>query len=238
MGFPEGQGSFLARFPRRAVVLAVGFAILTVLSAVMLSRGSTRPTITEMEVELYRGDHGRLLKLGRLGRNAASAQVQDHLRVAVTLSQPAYAYLLAVNPDGAIQFCLPEDDAEPPSRTARLTLYPDTSTFFTLNEGAGLQAFVVLVSHSPLPAYGDWYSQQIGTTWSQARAAGVWRFDGNHFTSMVPAGASTGPGRDERVAALAPGRAPEPFEEACRAFRHLPDVDAIAAICFPVRPAL
>jgi hypothetical protein len=174
--------------------------------------------------------------LGRLGPDVGYARVNDGLRVVVMLSEPAFAYLLALNPDQTIQLCLPEDDAEPPPRSARLMLHPDTSTYFTLTEGAGVQAFAVVASRSPMPAYRDWYSQRGLMPWTQMESTGVWRFDGAHVIPITTPRAGAEPGGDEP--GLTTLRVPEPFAKTCRAFRRLADVDAVAGICFPVRPEL
>ena len=135
---------------RRHVVLAAGLiaAVAACSMIAMLARPdrgqppkefATKPlTLTSLAVGHYRvrADKG-LDDLGAIGPSGEPVRVGDDVRVELVLSEPAYAYLLALNTDGTVQLCLPESDDQPPPRADRLVLYPSDSDYFTLKEGRG-----------------------------------------------------------------------------------------------------
>jgi hypothetical protein len=191
-------------------------------------------TILALGVRHYRS-HGadRFEYLGPIGSDGQSVHVNDDIRVELVLSEPAYAYLLALNTDGSVQLCLPESDDRVPPRAARLECYPDQKDYFTLTEGPGVQAFLAVVSRRPLPSYRDWGLDPAALHWTHAEAAGVWRYDGEQFAADLPAGpgprAGLGGTRGTKTR-----RVPEPFVQACQALRDRPGVDAVGAVAFPV----
>lgn len=84
------------------------------------------------------------------------------------LSRPAYCFWLAFRPDGVEELCFPTDRDQPPPRTdvpSYPVLSPD-QTVYGLTDGAGMQAFVLVVSERPLPAY---------SVWRAARGLGPWQ---------------------------------------------------------------
>ena len=123
---------------------------------VLHGRGDPPLTVTSLSVHHYRVQgHDRLDDLRLIGPSGETVRVGDDVRVEARLSQSAYAYLLALNTDGSVRLSLPESDAEPPPRTDRLVLYPSPVDYFTLTECPGVQAFVVVASRRPLPAFRD-----------------------------------------------------------------------------------
>ncbi len=193
-------------------------------------------TITALAVRHFRAQGAdRFDDLGPIGQGGQSVRVGDDVRVEVVLSEPAYAYLLALNTDGSVQPSLPESDDQAPPRAAGLVLYPDTAEYFNLTEGPGVQAFVVIASRRPLPAYRDWGLDPAALHWVHAEAAGVWRYDGAQFALDRPA-PGTGIGSGE-TRGTKTRRVPEPFVQACQALRDRPGVDAVAAVAFAVMPS-
>ena len=235
---------------RRHVVLAAGLiaAVAACSMIAMLARPdrgqppkefATKPlTLSSLAVGHYRvrADKG-LDDLGAIGPSGEPVRVGDDVRVELVLSEPAYAYLLALNTDGTVQLCLPESDDQPPPRADRLVLYPSDSDYFTLKEGPGVQGFVAVASRRPLPAYRDWGLDPAALHWSHAEGAGVWRYAGEPFTPDLPSGPGTGvvPGGGTR--GVKTRRVPEPFVQACQSLRNGPGVEAIRAVAFPVRAA-
>ena len=183
-----------------------------------------------------RADKG-LDNLGAIGPSGEPVRVGDDVRVELVLSEPAYAYLLALNTDGTVQLCLPESDDQPPPRADRLVLYPSDSDYFTLKEGPGVQGFVAVASRRPLPAYRDWGLDPAVLHWSHAEGAGVWRYAGEQFTPDLPSGPGTGvvPGGGTRGEKTC--RVPKLFVQACQSLHDGPGVEAIRAVAFPVRAA-
>jgi hypothetical protein len=137
---------------------------------------------------------------------------------------PAYCYLIALNPDGKVQLCEPKE-AEAPARLDQID-YPLGNEYFPLNDGIGLQAFVLLASRRPLPPFGQW-DGRAGLPWKsvQAKDGSVWESDGHTFEPR----SSTRRGQPRE----GPG-APRPFEEVCKYVAKLPGIEAVRAIAFPV----
>ena len=137
------------------------------------------------------GDHAE--PLGELGRETYRTQLGDEVEVEVELSEPAYASLLACNPTDEvgkqIQLCLSADEKTPPE-ARQLVSYKAAGTRFRLDDGTGLQAFVLLVSRQPLPAYAEWRRQTPPLTWKRARATAgfVWRGDGQRLDRLAAPG--------------------------------------------------
>jgi hypothetical protein len=177
-----------------------------------------------------------LKRSGILGRQSFAARLEDDVTVRAKLSEPAYSYLIAFRPDGTEELCDPDDEDVPPSRK-REPVYPPPARSdekYRLSEGAGLYAFVLVVSHKPLPAYREWKRLRGKTAWSaglECEPGVVWRDDGlgplpllaDDFTGTRGKGARTR-GSGESVARLATW------------LRGVPDVDAVALEAFAVMP--
>src|SRR5262249_29205955 len=89
--------------------------------------------------------------LGPIGGNVFPGRYQaDDVRVKARLSAAAYCYLIALNPDGNLQLCSPEDPAAAPALTAEIDYPADPRVGFSLTDGVGLQAFVLVASREPL----------------------------------------------------------------------------------------
>ena len=153
----------------------------------------------------------------------------DEASVSARLDAPAYAYLIALNPDGKVQLCLPPDPNERPAQSDEVRLAE--STYFPFSDGPGLQVFVAVASRQPLPAFAEWTgSQWLARNWRHIDAGdptGVWRHDGRAATlvSSLPRGPFAGH----------PGPPPL-LDEVCRQLAAVPGIDAIGAMAFPVRP--
>jgi hypothetical protein len=171
--------------------------------------------------------------LGALGEKTFRANFRDRVEVEVELSGPAYAYLLAFNPadDPAkqVQLCPRADEDRPPEVRASWK-YPANKRYL-LNDGVGLQAFAVVASRQPLPAYSAWHRQMPAFTWRKVRATlgFVWRGDGRELARPLKA---SGDDRGEEVAA------PEAeLLEGLGAHLHsAPGVEAVGLIAFGVAP--
>jgi tRNA A-37 threonylcarbamoyl transferase component Bud32 len=164
-----------------------------------------------------------------LGSNLFATQFDDRVQLKAEFSEPVYCFLLAFNPDGKEQLCWPADPRQPPERQDRLD-YPQKD-FFALNDGVGLQAFVLLSSRQPLPAYADWKSQRPEPMWRSlpAKAGVVWRGDGAVLEPVTRAGHQRGMVvKLPEVALLA---------ELCAQLRHAPGIEALAVEAFAVLPA-
>jgi hypothetical protein len=217
--------------PRRwlwvcAAVALVGFGLLL--------RGALWPTgpaeVVDLEVQGYRVANGQAHNLGLLGdavHGFDALRFDDRVRVDVRLRHPAYCYLIALNADGTDQLCYPYpgDQAAPPRRVAQVSYPREPDVSFRLNDGVGLQAFVVIASRRPLPAYAEWKARVGGLPWKPGALGSAWRFAGQRIEPLVT-------GRVRAQENRLP--LPEAFAELVRFLREETGAEAYAAVAFPV----
>ncbi|MGO9467946.1 MAG: serine/threonine-protein kinase, partial [Isosphaeraceae bacterium] len=133
---------------------------------------------------------------GKLGERSFSVGPGDDVMVEAELSEPAYAYLIAFRPDGVDDICDPEDPEAPPGKTSQPRYPPaaKTEVVYRLNDGAGLHAFALVASRTPLPPYREWKKQHGAAPWnkgSQSPPGVVWSYDGGWLAPLTagdPAG--------------------------------------------------
>jgi serine/threonine protein kinase len=234
----------LRRFLARRWIAAACLIVLSMMAVALVAPGVLAPRVerstivdsspTPLRIDALKVEHfglrdGSWQALGPIGLSQRPVFEGDEVRVSADLDAPACSYLIALNPDGMVQLCLPTKASEPPERSAEIHF--EESTYFPLSDGPGLQAFVVVSSRLPLPPYARWSaSDWLKQHWKHLPANdlyGVWRHDGRVPTlvSSVPRGLiRKGPGP------------PVPFGEVCKYLATLPDVQAIQAIAFPVKP--
>jgi hypothetical protein len=163
---------------------------------------------------------------GAIGLTQFSGRFEDDdVRVHARLNAPGYCYLIALNPNGELQLCLPVDDATAPSRLSEVTFPPDPGMAFGLTDGVGLQAFVLVAARDPLPPYRDWRARAGDLPWRKTDAGRPWRFDGHEFVPLAGARGAIRP-----MMGL-----PTPFEAVCRTLQARPEFAVIQAVAFPVR---
>jgi hypothetical protein len=235
---------FAARLNRRNAVLLLPLALVVLVGIGLFYRSrrppasivtSTAPLrVNEMSVRIYRRGDEDNFDMGAIGVEAFAAQVGDRARAVVEFSEPAYAYLLALNPDGMTQLVLPESDEEVPRRASRIEMYHKEEEYFSVNDGFGTQVFLAVASRSPLPAYQEW-ARANRVPWD--RSAGmidaVLRYDGERFVPLlrpVPRLGEKQPERGLKISVLPPIVA-----SACEAARSGAGVEAAAALVFPVK---
>lgn len=181
--------------------------------------------VERMELHHLRGD-GATSLLGTIGKDDTSDCIaDDDVRIRARLTATAYCYLIALHPDGSTQLYYPGSEATPPPLSDRLS-YPLGSDLSPLTDGVGLQAFVLIASRRPLPAYSAWKAQLGNLSWAGTQAEGVRHYDGDQFERLPKRRSSPRPSAD----------APTAFASACRALARVPGVDAIDAWAFPVLP--
>jgi serine/threonine protein kinase len=171
-----------------------------------------------------------LQAMGKIGKVSWQTREDDRVEVSAQLDSPGYSYLIALNPDGKDQLWYPSDASRAPSQSAEIDPGQDR---FCLTDGPGLQAFVAVASRRELPPYQAWPGTDgLRQRWKHVAADdvdGVWEYkDGQlkHISSGARGPREKPPGAE----AIAP------FREVCEYLRKLPDVAAVQAIAFPVRP--
>jgi serine/threonine protein kinase len=194
------------------------------------------PIQAEISVKHFKelGDGKRVQPIGMISEKSLDRdppQLKDLVRVHVTLSRPAYSYLIALNPDGKDQLCTPAGAIAGGSPRRELDFPEDPANYFGLTDGVGLQAFVAVVSDRPLPAYDSWKTTiPGGLAWSPVDREGLWTYD-----SAEPSEANRLRGR-LRGEILRREAAPEGLNNLCDRLRRSPGVSLVHALAFPVKP--
>jgi hypothetical protein len=213
-------------------VLTVGLAAFTAvlfwagLSRLLAPDAPAGPplAVESLEAHQFRAADGGDFYAGELGRHSAAAGAnEDSVRVSARLSEPAYFYLVAFNPDGTAELCSPAAEDLPPELAAAVTFPPAGRRRPLKDRGVGLTALVLAASRQPLPAYGRWKAERGTPPWAPAHADGVWRFDGRQFRRMMPGRGDGG------------GSVPPALAQLCYFFQNQPGIDAVSALAFPVR---
>jgi len=176
----------------------------------------------DFHVLRFKGQNGPLV--GEISQANPNAEVNDGAGVVITLSRPAYCFLLALNPDGSVQLCDPANDSATPERTSRIDFPRSANEDFGLTDGPGLQAFTLIASDKPLPPYRQWRLHLDNIPWKHVPdATEPWSYDGGR---LVPLGT--------RQRGTLRERTPPPFAEACDYLSRLPGVAKVHAAAFPV----
>jgi serine/threonine protein kinase len=231
-------GQALQRYRLRPIYLAAGvglaaLALLTVQALAWPRPGSSSAApppppvrIERMELRHSRGDGSTFL--GTIGVDDTSVCLDnDEVQIHAWLNTLAYCYLIALHPNGSIELYYPEGaagEATPPPLSDQVS-YLLGNNLSPLTDGVGLQAFVLVASRQPLPAYSQWQAQLGSLPWGKTRAEGIWHYDGQQYKQFSKLRS------DPRPAAV-----PAPFASACRALAQGPGIDAIDAWAFPVLP--
>ncbi len=180
------------------------------------------PRIESFVVKHVRGEPPTVL--GTIGVTPGPILLNDDVRVHARLDVPAFCDLLALNTDGAVRSYRLTTEAGPPNRSVDI-VYPTGNEYFPMNDGAGLQAFVLVASRAPLPAFAEWEGDVRGRWQTIGDDGGGWEFDGKSFEPLA------GGRRGEPRARSGPSRR---FEAVCNYLVNRPGVDAVRAVAFPV----
>jgi hypothetical protein len=202
----------------------------------LISGPAAGPLQAGIAVKHYKelGDGRRAVPHGTISETSLAndpPRLKDLVRIHVTLSRPAYVYLIALNPDGTIQLGVPAGGIVPSSPRTELEYPEDPDNYFWLTDGVGLQAFVVVASDRPLPAYESWTTQVPGgLAWSPVDQEGFWTYD-----SAAPSCAARFRGK-LRGEIVRRESAPEALVSLCDRLRRSPGVTLVRAVAFPVKP--
>lgn len=120
----------------------------------------------------------------------------DQLRVEVGFSEPRYAFLFALNPDGDFQECFPnkdQADSEQPQPTRDFDYPVDPTRGFNFSDGAGMQAFFLVTSTKPLGSLNKFRSTLGEVDWPPPSRAGAWVWDQSSPRAYWPPRKTRGP---------------------------------------------
>ncbi len=221
----------LRRFRGRPWIVAAVLIVLSLMAATLIGPRPRPLPIDTFEVTHFRFRDDHEDAFGRIGWSTQPILENDRVHVSARLQAPAYGYLIALNPDGKDQLCRPSDHRERPPRSVEIGL--EESTYFPLTDGSGLQVFVAIASHQPLPPYEEWTGRDIlRQGWKDVKAdavSGVWEYKDGKLTLISSASRGALENRSEPASLRR-------FRAVCDDLAKLAGVDAIQAIAFPVRP--
>jgi len=177
-------------------------------------------------------------RVGELGGSGGTVlKEREGISVEARLSAPAYCLLFAMPADGSGPFpCVPEEALVEPAQATQL-VYPGEGEMWRLTEGAGLHAFVLIASATPLPPLAELADQLHIANWKDgADLASIDAppdlaplfFDGIRSTRLVTT--ARGP---ERVRIV---DEPPAFRELTARLREMADDRAVSVIAVPVLP--
>jgi hypothetical protein len=190
--------------------------------------------VLSLEVKHFPTVNGNSDPPRSLGQNSFVTHCGDRVTVRTRLSRPAYAFLIAFRPDGTDEVCFPEKENEPPPRTDR-PRYPSVSfgKNYGLDEGAGLQVFVLVASSHPLPAYNVWRPQLPASPWKKGNKTPpdvVWRADGETDVETLTADPAGQRAKGKKV------EGKTPVAELVAWLRKTPGVETVQVLGFAVMP--
>jgi hypothetical protein len=140
-----------------------------------------------LTVTHFRVDDAQVPELvGTIGEHEASILFDDVVKLKVQLERPQFVIVVALNPDGSIQLCVPDDESDKPTATNSLEFPSESDLYFSLTDGKGQQAFLVLLSEEPLPAFRELRSKLEAVGWKTNSQPGLWQFDGAQVRQMFP----------------------------------------------------
>ncbi len=229
--------------------LAAGLLLAVVLAVVRPWSGQMPPPaptveppaadglrVNLLQVKHYVRQPGRRVPLfkGIIGDQAFVVPFNDPVRLRVELSQPAYLYLLAFNADGVEQLLWPEQTQTPPPQLQDLDFPTERGDGWVLNDEpmGGMQAFAVVVSSDPLPAYADWKDRRPTVPWRRIETAGVkdlvWKGNGQWLDEVSPGGVRDARGSKEKLGGIGE------LYDLGQALRQAPGVADVSLLAFPV----
>jgi hypothetical protein len=187
--------------------------------------------VEKLNISLFKNTPTRLEGPYELGGSIFAARFEDRVHLTAEFVEPLYYFLLAFNPDGKEQLCWPRDPHRPPEQEGRLD-YPAGGADFCLNDGAGLQAFVLLASRQPLPAYEAWKARRPAAGWRTLPTSNevVWQSDGERLQRVIRRADQRGQEVMMPEAVL--------LGELCEQLRQAPGIEALALVSFAVLPAV
>lgn len=176
VAFAWATGAFLPGVSDRFT--QVGTALAPVEPGVSIDPArSTLLEVTTFRLRHYREDDGQTLALGEL-TESSRVRFGDAVRIEAEFNQPAYCFLLAFNPDGKPQLCWPADAAVAPTAVTKLTFPTDPTDAFYLTDAAGQQAFGLVATREPLPAFAEWFAAEGGNIpWRPLESAAFARIE-------------------------------------------------------------
>jgi hypothetical protein len=200
--------------------------------------GDKRNTAPNPRVLHFDVSHGAVvgdmaIEKGLFGVDTFSARLGDRAKVSVTLSRPAYGYLIACAADGKEYLLDPPSDSQAPPQAEKLQYpQPGQRIEYALDDGVGLHVFLAAVSSTPLPTFSQWQKKHGRSPWGKVagRPGAVWRQVGGDLHAATAASPDVrGPGAVEMGAA--------PVERLVQWWRKQPGIADVGLTGFAVMKA-
>jgi serine/threonine protein kinase len=191
---------------------------------------TTQPTVRPLTIQLHvrrlSADGVNPRPLGEGGETTYRVRFKERVDVEATLSEPSYAYLIAFNPTDQVadqvQLIPPSEATQPPRQSAEVG-----GQRLLLNDGEGLQAFAVVASRQPLPAFTEWHKQHL-LPWhlTGATRGAVWQSSGERVEGFYD---------DDSVRAQVEGASDKKvIGDLANLLRQISGVEAVSVIGFAV----
>ena len=143
---------------------------------------------SRIRIEHFRAGADRVPEpLGQIGEAERKVLLNDVIRMTVDLQNEHHVMVVALNPNGSIQLCIPASENEPPPLKQYLKFPTESDVYFGLTDGEGQQAFLALTSSEPLPAFSKLRPILESAGWVANQHGGVWQFDGSQVSQVFPA---------------------------------------------------
>ena len=167
-----------------AVATAVAMGVLWILLNYFGPGKPSNATIASLPVTpdvkiTHYGVEGEISRFAKeLGSADRQPRERDDIRFKANLPKPQYCMLVALNTDGKPQLCYPSNPAQPASTPIVELNFPEVKKeVFTLSDGAGQQAFLLLRSDARLPSYNQWIAGMGSLQWPGGNESGMWEFN-------------------------------------------------------------
>ncbi len=231
------------RGPRRAWLVAAGLLLAALLglgawawwdrtppdssTPAVLPPPKDKPLSVHLQVFRTEQEGFNRRQIGELGRSTFRVRLNEGVEVEATLSEPAYAYLIAFNPatrpDDQEQHVRRDEGTRPPEKRRAID-----RRALELDDGEGLQAFAVVASRQPLPAYEVWRKTRPPLGWQRTPALSgvVWRADGDSVDGTYEDGV------DRAREARSPAKTV--IRELARRLKETPGIEAVEVVGFAV----
>jgi hypothetical protein len=173
------------------------------------------------------------LRVQHIATNALLGEVPvkvfpgESIKIRVTFSQPAYAFLFALTTDGEEQLLWPTAANHPPERCSHLELPTSGTMRLSDDKAGGMHAIIVVASQQPFPAFAQWRTNLEEIPWHPMPPS---------RSMFVDEGVGTYTIRGDGTKS-APPRGPilHKMNEVSRFVRGAPNVEVTRMFVFPVQ---
>ncbi|MEL6105277.1 MAG: serine/threonine-protein kinase [Planctomycetota bacterium] len=109
-------------------------------------------------------------------KDSPGAVEEDEVDLRVQFDHPSHCFIVALNPDGVVQLCYPEEGEDhlqtDPIEDIKYPAMP--SQVFPFTDGAGQQTFLIIWSGRPMDSFAHWSSNLGDVSDFAERTSGRW----------------------------------------------------------------